>query len=85
MGTDVREGENLIENILHEAMHDILESDDFDAMLDASHEAHAGIYASAVSNQPKPAKELMKQQRVVEDEDEENEEEDFQEADYESI
>lgn len=30
LGTDTREHEHLTENILHEAIHDILESDEFD-------------------------------------------------------
>jgi len=85
LGHDVREGENLMENILHEALHDILESDDFDNMLDTCHDAHTGIYASAVSNQARPAKELMKQQKPAEDDEENDEVEDFDEAVYESI
>jgi len=84
LGHDVREGENLMENILHEALHDILESDDFDTMLDSCHDAHAGIYASAVSNQARPAKELMKQHKADEDDDE-NDEVEEDEAAYESI
>lgn len=31
---DLRDNENLLENMVHEAMHDILESDEFDDMLD---------------------------------------------------
>lgn len=34
LGVENREGETLIENILHEAMHDILESEDIDRVLD---------------------------------------------------
>ena len=34
IGVEHREGESLIENILHEAMHDILESDEIDKLLD---------------------------------------------------
>ena len=36
LGADLREGESLIENIVHEAMHDILESDEFDRLFDES-------------------------------------------------
>lgn len=36
LGADLREGESLIENIVNEAMHDILESDEFDRLLDES-------------------------------------------------
>ena len=82
LGTDTRDGENLMENILHEALHDILESNDFDAMLDSCHESHTGIYASSITNQARPAKELMKPQK--EDEDEELDD-DFEGAGYESI
>lgn len=34
LGADIREGESLIENIVNEAMHDIIESDEFDRLLD---------------------------------------------------
>lgn len=34
LGVENREGETLIENILHEAIHDILESDDIDRVLE---------------------------------------------------
>ena len=50
LGADPREGENLMENILHEAMHDILEGDDFDAMLSNCHSECAGLYDSAVTD-----------------------------------
>ena len=33
LGADVREGESLIENIVNEAMHEILESDEFDSVV----------------------------------------------------
>ena len=36
LGADLREGESLIENIVNEAMHDILESDEFDKLLETS-------------------------------------------------
>lgn len=57
LGADVREGESLIENIVNEAMHDILESDEFDRLLDESCQAKAGIYASAITNEAAPAEE----------------------------
>jgi hypothetical protein len=34
IGVENREGESLIENILLEAMHDVLESDDLNRLLD---------------------------------------------------
>jgi len=33
LGCDARKGETLIENIVNEAMHEILESDEFDKLL----------------------------------------------------
>jgi hypothetical protein len=50
LGADVREGESLIENICNEAMHDILESEEFDKLIDDASEAKAGLYAPAVTN-----------------------------------
>ena len=57
MSADLREGESLIENIVNEAMHDILESDEFDRLLDESNQAKAGIYESAITNEAAPAEE----------------------------
>ena len=57
LGANLREGESLIENIVNEAMHDILESDEFDCLLDESNQAKAGIYGSAVTNEAAPAEE----------------------------
>ena len=51
----MREGESLIENIVNEAMHDIIESDEFDRLLDDCSQAKAGLYASAITNQANPA------------------------------
>ena len=50
LGADPREGESLMENIIHEAMHDILEGDDFDEMLSDCHKECAGLYDSAVTD-----------------------------------
>lgn len=55
LGADVREGESLIENIINEAMHDILESNDFEALLDECATAKAGIYNSAITNEAEPS------------------------------
>ena len=55
LGADLRDGESLIENIVNEAMHDILESDEFDRLLDESNQAKAGIYESAITNEAAPA------------------------------
>ena len=44
LGADLRDGESLIENIVNEAMHDILESAEFDKLLDESNQTKAGIY-----------------------------------------
>ena len=50
----MREGESLIENICNEAMHDILESEEFDKLLDDASQAKAGLYAPSVTNQAMP-------------------------------
>lgn len=57
LGADLREGENLIENIVNEAMHEILESDEFDSMLEQCTSAKAGLYNTAITNQAEPATE----------------------------
>ena len=57
LGADLREGESLIENIVNEAMHDILESEEFDRLLDESNKAKAGIYERAITNEAAPAEE----------------------------
>ena len=57
LGADLRDGESLIENIVNEAMHDILESAEFDKLLDESNQAKAGIYQSAITNEAAPAEE----------------------------
>jgi hypothetical protein len=55
LGADVREGESLIENIVNEAMHDIIESPEFDALLDECAGAKAGLYNLAVTNEAEPS------------------------------
>jgi len=57
LGADMRDGESLIENIVNEAMHDILESEEFDKLLDESNQAKAGIYQSAITDEAAPADE----------------------------
>ena len=57
LGADLREGESLIENIVNEATHDILESEEFDRLLDESNQAKAGIYESSITNEAAPAEE----------------------------
>lgn len=57
LGADVREGESLIENIVNEAMHDIIESEEFDKLLDDCSQSKAGLYASAITNQAMPNRE----------------------------
>ena len=66
LGADVREGESLIENIVNEAMHDILESDEFDKLLDDCSQAKAGLYAPAITNQAAPPQEsaVMQMERM---------------------
>jgi hypothetical protein len=50
LGADVREGESLIENVVNEAMHEILESDEFDKLLDECGVAKAGLYSNSITN-----------------------------------
>ena len=57
LGADLREGETLIENIVHEAMHDILESDEFDRLFDESNSGKAGLYEASVTDEAAPADE----------------------------
>jgi len=57
LGADLRDGESLIENIVNEAMHDILESQEFDMLLDESNLAKAGIYERAITDEAAPAEE----------------------------
>ena len=40
----------MIENIVNEAMHEIIESEDFDKLLNDCTTAQAGLYAAAISN-----------------------------------
>ena len=55
LGSDVREGESLIENIINEAMHDILESNEFESLLDECVTSKAGLYNCAITNEAEPA------------------------------
>lgn len=57
LGADVREGESLIENVVNEAMHDILESDEFDKLLDECSCAKAGLYSNSITNEAEPSME----------------------------
>ena len=61
MGANLREGESLVENIVNETMHDILESDEFDRLLDESNQMKAGLYGSSVTNEAEPAQEDLDQ------------------------
>ena len=62
LGADLRDGESLIENIVNEAMHDILESDEFDRLLDESNQAKASVYEAAITNEAAPAEEELKRE-----------------------
>ena len=59
----------MIENIVNEAMHDILESDEFDRLLDESSQAKAGLYMSAITNEAAPAEENEAQAEQGDQED----------------
>ena len=62
LGADLRDGESLIENIVNEAMHDILESDEFDRLLDESNQAKASVYEAAITNEAAPAEEELRKE-----------------------
>ena len=64
LGAEQRQGESLIENIVNEAMHDILESQEFDKLLDDSSNARAGLYCKAINNEGEPAVEDLSGQPV---------------------
>ncbi len=63
----MRHGESLIENIVNEAMHDILESADFDKLLDDCSTARAGLYLKAINDEGEPAIEDLASQTVLEE------------------
>jgi len=54
LGADARRGESLIENVVNEAMHDILESADFDKLLEDCTSSRAGLYLHAINNEAEP-------------------------------
>lgn len=45
----------MIENIINEAMHDILEGSEFNGLLDECSSAKAGLYNTSITNQAEPA------------------------------
>lgn len=65
LGVDAREGESLIENIVNDAIHEILESDDFDNLLDDANQAKAGLFAPAITNQAAPSTELKAMEEEI--------------------
>lgn len=44
----------MIENVVNEAMHDILESADFDKLLEDCTSSRAGLYLHAINNEAEP-------------------------------
>jgi hypothetical protein len=54
LGVENREGESLIENILMEAMHDILEGDEIERVIDDCAKQPPGLFEKAVDNQEPP-------------------------------
>ena len=62
IGVENREGESLIENILYEAVHDILESEDIDKLFDDQEKKPAQLFHPFISNEnPPTCKDLMTQ------------------------
>lgn len=64
LGAEQRQGESLVENIVNEAMHDILESAEFDRLLDDCSSARAGLYMKAINNEGEPACEDLRGEPV---------------------
>lgn len=50
-----REGESMLENILNEAMNDILESDELEKLLDDCDQSKVGLYQPNINNEGPPA------------------------------
>jgi hypothetical protein len=69
LGADVREGESLMETIINEAIHDILESDEFDGLLEDCATARAGLFNCAITNQAEPAVEDVQNPGLRSEED----------------
>jgi len=55
VGVENKEGEFLVENILMEAVHDILESDELDKVLDDCEKKPATLYQPAINNEQPPS------------------------------
>ncbi len=55
IGAENREGETLMENIITEAMHDILESSELDALFETCEKRPAQLYGPAIENQEPPS------------------------------
>lgn len=55
IGVENRDGQSLVENILKDAVHDILESDELDALLDRCEKNPTGIFAVNLTGQPTPS------------------------------
>ena len=64
LGAEQRQGESLVENIVNEAMHDILESSEFDKLLDDCSTSRAGLYLKAINDEGEPASEDLQGQSV---------------------
>jgi hypothetical protein len=54
LGVENREGDTLIENILLEAMHDVLEGDEIDKLLDDCCKNPPSIYGVNINNIDSP-------------------------------
>lgn len=54
LGVENREGESLIENVLMEAMHDILEGDEIDKVLDDCSKQPPSVYVNCIDNDEAP-------------------------------
>jgi hypothetical protein len=54
LGVENREGETLIENILLEAMHDVIEGDEIDRLLDDCSKKPPCLYGININNDDQP-------------------------------
>ena len=62
IGVENKEGESLVENVLMETVHDILESDEIDKLFDDCEKKPASLYHPAIDNEDPPScDDIMKQ------------------------
>lgn len=55
VGIENKEGESLVENILMEVVHDILESDEIDKLFDECEKKPVSLFHPTINNQDPPS------------------------------